>query len=330
LPDVARYGLIRESLEAIAMTTSFQDALKTGDLLALRAIPKSDLHNHAVLGGHRPLVSEWAGRDIAPLNRPLASMAEMDAWVEDQLGSLFSGPTGRLRGFEAAFVQAKYDGVTRLEVGEDVWAITLFEHDATKLTSELISVHTRVAPDIEWIAQLGLSRHCPISALTRWLAPFLELGIYRTLDLYGDEFAQPIERFRPLYRMAKSKGLRLKAHVGEWGSADDVWRAVEELELDEVQHGIAAAGSSAVMRMLADNDVRLNVCPTSNVMLGRVDRLETHPIRRLYDAGVKVTVNTDDVLVFGNGVSEEFLSLYQARVFSADELDGIRQAGLSE
>jgi adenosine deaminase len=322
--------LARESLEAIAMTTSFQDALKTGDLLALRAIPKSDLHNHSIGGGHRPLVSEWAGRDIAPLDHSLASMAEMDAWIEDRLGSVFSGPTGRLRAFEATFVQAKYDGVTRLEVGEDVWAITLFEHDATKLTSELISVHARVAPDIEWIPQLGLSRHCPISALIRWLAPFLELGTYRTLDLYGDEFAQPIERFLPLYRMAKSEGLRLKAHVGEWGSADDVWRAVEELELDEVQHGIAAAGSSEVMRMLADNHVRLNVCPTSNVMLGRVDRLETHPIRRLYDAGVIVTVNTDDVLVFGNGVSEEFLSLYQARVFNADQLDGIRRAGLSE
>jgi Adenosine deaminase len=317
------------NFEASEMTTGFQNALQTGDLLALRAIPKSDLHNHSIGGGHRPLVSEWAGRDIAPLDRPLASMAEMDAWVKDRLGSLFSGPTGRLRAFEATFVQAKYDGVTRLEVGEDVWAITLFEHDATKLTSELIGVHARVSPDIEWIPQLGLSRHCPISALIRWLAPFLELGIYRTLDLYGDEFAQPIERFRPLYRMAKNKGLRLKAHVGEWGSADDVWRAVEELELDEVQHGIAAAGSSAVMRMLADNHIRLNVCPTSNVMLGRVDRLETHPIRSLYDAGVKVTVNTDDVLVFGNGISEEFLGLYQAKVFDADELDGIRRGGLS-
>jgi adenosine deaminase len=65
-------------------------------------------------------------------------------------------------------------------------------------------------------------------------------------------------------------------------------------------------------------------------MLGRVDRLETHPIRKLYDAGVIVTVNTDDVLVFGNGVSEEFLSLYQAKVFNADELDAIRRAGLSD
>jgi hypothetical protein len=257
-------------------------------------------------------------------------MAEMHAWVEDRLGSVFNGPNGRLRAFEAAFVQARYDGVARLEIGEDVWAITLFDDDAAKLTRELVGVHERVARDIEWLPQLGLSRHCPVGALTRWLGPFLELGTYRTLDLSGDESAQPIERFRPLYRMAKDKGLRLKAHVGEWGSPDDVWRAVEELELNEVQHGIAAADSPAVMRMLADNHIRLNVCPTSNVMLGRVERLETHPIRQLHDAGVKVTVNTDDVLVFGNGVSEEFLSLYQAKVFNADELDAIRRTGLSD
>jgi hypothetical protein len=312
------------------MTPTFSDALKAGDVHALRAIPKSDLHNHALAGGHRALVSEWAGRDIAPLDQPLTSMAEMHAWVEERLGSLFAGPQGRLRAFEAAFVQAKYDGVARLEVGEDVWAVTLFDHDAPKLTSALVAVHSRVAPEIEWIPQLGLSRHCPINALMRWLTPFLELGIWRTLDLSGDELAQPIETFRPLYRVAKHKGLRLKAHVGEWGSADDVWRAVEELELDEVQHGIAAASSPAIMRLLADHHIRLNICPTSNVMLGRVDGLETHPIRKLYDAGIDVTVNTDDVLVFGKGVSEEFLGLYQAKVFDTGELDLIRQAGLSD
>jgi adenosine deaminase len=130
--------------------------------------------------------------------------------------------------------------------------------------------------------------------------------------------------------MAKAAGLRLKAHVGEWGDADSVWRAVGELELDEVQHGIAAAQSEAVMRFLADNRIRLNICPTSNIMLGRVETLATHPIRRLFDAGVVVTVNTDDVLVFGQGVSEEFLSLYHARVFDPEELNAIRLAGLSD
>jgi adenosine deaminase len=191
-------------------------------------------------------------------------------------------------------------------------------------------VHAHVAPDIEWIAQLDLARHVPVPIQTARLAPFLELGFYRTLDMSGDELAQPAELFKPLYRMAKAAGLRLKAHVGEWGNAESVRRAVEELELDEVQHGIAAAQSPSVMRFLADHRIRLNICPTSNVMLGRVDSLAVHPIRTLYDAGVRVTVNTDDVLAFGQSVSEEFLNLYREGVLSTAELDQIRQNGLSD
>ena len=136
--------------------------------------------------------------------------------------------------------------------------------------------------------------------------------------------------FKPVYRAAKAKGLRLKAHVGEWGTADDVWQAVEELELDEVQHGIAAATSPTVMRFLADHRIRLNVCPTSNVMLGRVESIAAHPIRALFDAGVIVTINSDDVLMFGSSVSDEYLKLYDAGVFSAAELDEIRLNGLSD
>jgi adenosine deaminase len=254
----------------------------------------------------------------------------MHAWVVENVGGMFNSRGGRLLGFEAALVQARLDGVTRLEIGEDVWASKLFDNSAEELTHELTRLHQRVAPQIEWIPQIGLSRHCSIDALRRWLDPFLALDFYRTLDLSGDEFAQPIGAFKPLYRMAKARGLRLKAHVGEWGSADDVWRAVEELELDEVQHGIAAAESRAVMRFLANNKIRLNVCPTSNIMLGGVPSLKLHPVRTLYDAGLRVTVNTDDALVFGCTISQEFLGLYHAGVFDAAELDQIRLYGLAD
>jgi len=97
-----------------------------------------------------------------------------------------------------------------------------------------------------------------------------------------------------------------------------------------VQHGIAAAQSTSVMKFLADNRIRLNICPTSNVQLGRAESLAERPIRKLYDAGVRVTVNTDDLLVFGQSVSGEFLNLYRAGLFSAAELDEIRQNGLSD
>jgi adenosine deaminase len=310
--------------------SAFQIALENGDLDAIRRIPKSDLHNHFFLGGNRALVSEWAGADITPLDHRLGSMAEMDAWTQTRFGKLFAGAQGRLRAFEATLVQAKLDGVTRLETGETPWAMTLHNGSATALTDALRDLHARVAPGIEWLAQLGLTREVPVDVQARRLAPFLELGFWRTLDMSGDELAQPTAVFKPLYRMAKGAGLRLKAHVGEWGNADSVQRAVEELELDEVQHGIAAAQSEVVMRFLADNRVRLNICPTSNVMLGRVDSLAVHPIRKLYDAGVKVTVNTDDILMFGQSVSDEFLNLYRAGLLSAAELDEIRQNGLSD
>jgi adenosine deaminase len=257
-------------------------------------------------------------------------MAEMHEWVQTRLGLLFAGAQGRVKAFEATLVQARLDGVSRLDTGETVWAITLYDNNAAALTDALKGVHARVAPEIEWIPQLDLARQVPVPIQAARLAPFLELGFYRTLDMSGDELAQPIDAFKPLYRMAKAAGLRLKAHVGEWGDAESVQRAVEELELDEVQHGIAAAQSKTAMRFLADNRIRLNICPTSNVMLGRVESLAAHPIRRLFDAGVRVTVNTDDALVFGQSLSEEFLNLYRAGLFSVEELDRIWENGLSD
>jgi adenosine deaminase len=213
-----------------------------------------------------------------------------------------------------------------LEVGEDAWGITLHEGSAQALWKSLEDAHRAGGETIDWVPQLGISRHCAIAAIERWAAPLLELGTFRTLDLSGDEGAQPIEAFAPIYRQAKAAGLRLKAHVGEWGTADDVWRAVDVLELDEVQHGIAAGASKQVMRALANAGIRLNICPTSNVMLGRVSSLREHPIRTLFDAGVRVTIATDDPLIFGCTLSGEFLALHDAGVMTARELDFIRAA----
>jgi adenosine deaminase len=309
------------------MALSFQKALEARDLAAVRAAPKADLHVHAIGGGDRDFLRERTGHDIAPFEGVFASMTEMDAWAGAHL-PFPPGAAGRALACEATFVRAVRDGVTRLELGEDAWGITLHDGSAEAVWKMLAGSHARGGPGVDWIPQLGLSRHCSARALDLWATPLLELRRFQTLDLYGDELAQPIEVFAPLYRRAKAVGLRLKVHVGEWGTADDVWRAVEVLELDEVQHGNAAAGSPQVMRALADAGVRLNLCPTSNLKLGRIARLEDHPIRRLYDAGVRVTVNTDDALIFGCDLSGEFLALYDAGVLTAAELDAVRLEAL--
>jgi len=309
--------------------TAFTEALEAGDLVGVRACSKADLHAHSVGSGNRAFIRARTGVDIMPVHAPLRSMEEMHAWVDANFGKIFEGIEGRMLGLEAAFVQAKADGITRIELGDDCWVITQGFASAEDVARRQSEVHRTTAPGIDWVRQISMSRHCSIRALDLWLSPFLELGFYQTLDLSGDELAQPIEAFVPLYRKAKAAGLLLKAHVGEWGTADDVRRAAELLELDEIQHGIAAAGDPAVMRFLADNRIRLNVCPTSNLLMGRVKTLARHPIRRLFDAGVTVTVNTDDVLVFGSSLSEEFLALYRCGLFSAAELDRIRLNGLA-
>lgn len=309
---------------------SFADALATRNLDEIRAWPKADLHNHGFLSADRAYIYAKTGRDIAPVKAPLTSMNEMHRWVGSALEGLFAGPSGRLLGIEGAFALAMRDGVSRIELGDDVWMITQDCGTAAELYSSIADIARRMAPGIEWIPLVSMSRHVPVAALERWLHHFLEAGRYKSLDLSGDELSQPIEHFAPLYALAKANGLSLKAHVGEWGTADDVWRAVELLQLDEVQHGIAAASSPQVMRFLADHRIRLNICPTSNLLLGRVESLECHPIRTLFDAGVIVTINTDDALVFGKSVSEEFLTLFAAGLFAAEELEVIRLNGLAD
>jgi adenosine deaminase len=309
------------------MNEEFQQALKAEDLEAIRTFPKADLHNHGWAGADPASVAAILGRRLAPLDHRLTSMADMHAWASGHFGN--PDPSLRPQLFEAAFARAARDGLVRYEIGDDVWAITL-DGSAENVTNILKRAHNRGAPRVEWIPQLAMSRHCRIEDMRRWMEPFLALRFYRTLDLSGDEFAQPIVNFKPLYRLAKSNGLRLKAHVGEWGDADSVRRAVEELELHEVQHGIAAADSPAVMRFLADHRIRLNLCPTSNLMLSRVETLASHPIRKLFDAGVRVTVNTDDMAMFGQSVSHEFLNLYKAGCLNEKELDQIRENGLSD
>jgi len=82
------------------------------------------------------------------------------------------------------------------------------------------------------------------------------------------------------------------------------------------------------MKYLIDNHIRLNIVPTSNVKLGRVSNLSRHPIKTLYHAGIDVTINSDDVLIFDSDVSKEYLRLYEAGTLTAKELDDIRINGL--
>lgn len=307
----------------------FINALKQGDIETIKSCHKADLHNHFVLGGSRHYLKQLTGVEITPVKTPLSSMDEMHAWNRINMRVRFEEAEMRKALIRAAFQQAKEDGVTLLEIGEDVWGLGEFFHnDIQELIEAFTTAQKELAPDTELRLQIGLSRHCAIDYLEDCLSYFWGNKAFYSIDLYGDEFAQPIGSFKSIYRRAKKEGLRLKAHVGEWGTAEDVRTAVEELELDEVQHGIAAVDDESVVRFLADNHIRLNITPTSNILLGRVSSMSSHPIGRLYRSGIDVTINSDDILIFDSDVSKEYMRLYEFGCLSAEELDHIRCSGL--
>ncbi|MDT8719541.1 adenosine deaminase [Clostridium sp. 19966] len=307
----------------------FIKALRNLDVADLRRIPKADLHNHFVLGGSREYIKLKTGIEIPFLHEVLSSMQAMHDWNNKYMGESFNNKEMRKFLIEATFVQAKEDGIKILEIGEDVWGLgEFFNNNIEELIDTFQAANQSIAPEVELRLQIGLSRHCPIDYLLTCLEPFWDKTIFYSIDLYGDELAQPIENFVPIYRKAKQKGLRLKAHIGEWGTAEDVKKGVELLELDEVQHGIAAVNSEEAINFLISNHIRLNITPTSNIKLGRVKELNNHPIKKLFRSGVDVTINSDDILIFDSDVSKEYLRLYEAGALKAEELDSIRVNGL--
>jgi len=307
----------------------FMEALKDQDIEVVRQIPKADLHNHFVLGGSRQYIQKMTGINIPYHVGVLSCMQDMHDWNGKYIGEKFNNSQMRKLLIEATFAQAKEDGVKVLEIGEDVWGLEKFFHNnIEELIETFQNANRTIAPEVELRLQIGLSRHCKVDYLMKCLDQFWGYKEFYSIDLYGDELAQPIENFVAIYKKAKDNGLKLKAHIGEWGTAQDIQKGVELLGLDEIQHGIAAVDSEKVMQYLIDHNIRLNITPSSNVKLGRVKDIKNHPIQKLYRVGVDVTINSDDILIFDSDVSKEYLRLYENETLKAKELDDIRVNGL--
>lgn len=308
--------------------SDFTEALRARDLVRLARIPKGDLHNHGTLGGRVDDVRRLTGRELPAPPASLDGIQGLMGWTRTNVHPIYETAQGLEALVTAAFLQARRDGVARLEMSIDTSLVPRYPGGARLITDVLRRAHREHAPGVHFVPELGLKRQLDPAEQRQWVEQFLETGYYRSIDLYGDELSRPARAYRELYRLAGSRGLRLKAHVGEYGTAEDVLDAVDELELDAVQHGVAAAQSAEVMRALADFEIPLHVCPTSNVCLGVARSLGEHPMRQLLDAGVAVTVGTDDVLLFDRGLSQEYLALYETGRFGAEELDAIRERSL--
>jgi adenosine deaminase/aminodeoxyfutalosine deaminase len=144
----------------------------------------------------------------------------------------------------------------------------------------------------------------PAMEVARFAARHIDEGVV-SLGIGGDEAGGPAHWFESVYGLAKEKGLRLTAHAGETAGPESIWAALA-IGAERIGHGIRAIEDPVLLKHLRDRQIPLEVCITSNVITGAAASLAEHPVRRLYDSGVPITLNTDDPGIFRTTLAREF------------------------
>ena len=144
----------------------------------------------------------------------------------------------------------------------------------------------------------------------------------------GAETVGAPKDFAYSFDMTREAELNLTAHAGEWGGPKSVRDALDDLKVARIGHGVRAIEDASLVDILAENGTVLEVCPGSNVALGIYDNWSEHPIARLRDAGVKVTVSTDDPPFFHTTMTREFEELERAFGWGEEEFDALNETAI--
>jgi aminodeoxyfutalosine deaminase len=139
------------------------------------------------------------------------------------------------------------------------------------------------------------------------------------IGIGGDEAKGPAEQFREVYAFAKKNGLHLLAHAGESVGPESIWAALN-IGTERIGHGLRAVEDADLMEVLAERQIPIEVCIVSNVRTGCCRKLEEHPVKKMFDAGLMVTLNSDDPPMFGTSLAREYQVAHDAFGFSDDQL----------
>ncbi|WP_200209962.1 adenosine deaminase [Micromonospora coerulea] len=286
----------------------------------IAGLPKVELHVHHVGSASPRIVAELAARHEGRSPVP----ADPDA-----LADYFA-----FRDF-AHFIEVYLSVVDLIRDPEDVWILT---HEvARELARQQVRyaeltvtpyshVHRGIpAPAFcEAIEDARKRAEADFGVALRWCfdipgeagLPAAEETLRIALDerpdglisfgLGGPEIGVPRPQFKPYFDQARAAGLRSVPHAGETTGPETVWDALRELGAERIGHGISAALDPQLLTYLAERQIPLEVCPTSNVRTRAVATMAEHPLPQLVEAGVPVTINSDDPPMFGTTLNDEY------------------------
>ncbi|MBY0471383.1 hypothetical protein K2X30_09470 [bacterium] len=128
----------------------------------------------------------------------------------------------------------------------------------------------------------------------------------RAIDLEGPEGPNTTASFGPIFRKLKDAGLRITIHAGEFSSSESIWQAIDDCGAERIGHGFSAATDSELLRRLAKDQIAVEVCLTSNYLMGLCSDLKSHPFLKFLEAGIPVVLCTDDQAIFQTTLAREY------------------------
>jgi adenosine deaminase len=298
----------------------------------IRAIPKAELHVHIEGTLEREMMCELAQRNGAELPRACA-VTPHDAYRFTDLQSfldLYYEGVGVLHTVQdfadltAAYVsRAHADGVRHVEVFFDPQS-----HLARGVRfGTVVEGIRRALVDAE--RELGVSSRLimcflrdqtPASAMVTLETARPYRHLIAGVGLDSAEAGHPPRDFAAVFRAARRAGFAAVAHAGEEGPAEYVAEALDILGAVRIDHGVRAIDDQAIVERLAREQVPLTMCPLSNLALQVTPNLADHPLKRLLDAGVPVTVNSDDPAYFGGYLAANYVAIAAALHLTRDDV----------
>ncbi len=296
-------------------------------------VPKVELHVH--LEGAIPhdalfsLIQKYGGDPSVPDVSTLVKRFEYRDFP--QFIAAWSWKNQFLREYEdfthIAELTARDMAGQDIRYAEVFFSPSLFAPHGLKVQELTRAIRTGLSrvPAIEIALIADLVRdYGPESELTilAQLGEVKELGVVG-IGIGGSEHEFPPAPFKGLYEKARSLGFHTTAHAGEALGAPSIWDAARELRVERIGHGTRAWEDPALVRYLVERQIPLEMCPVSNVRTGVVRNLSAHPIRQYYEAGMIVTVNTDDPKMFQTSLADEYRLLEETCGFSRADIQAL-------
>jgi len=302
----------------------FKIAVINNDLGLLNTIEKVDIHNHAITSCTKEYLIK---HNIKLSNDKINDIESLINFSRSNLTPLQLEESGLKLLLEGNFENCIETGVTIVGTSIDYkTCIRTFNSDIEKFINFLKSFEYK---NLKILWDLHISRDSYKDEHKKIINKLLETKFFSGLDLASTENIIPNSAFIDFYKLANSFNMITKVHAGEQLGADYIKECILDFNPKQIQHGIHIVEDKDVMKLAKEKGIVFNVCPTSNVILGYAKSIKDHPIKEMVEYGLKVTINTDDLLFFDSNINEEYLKLYKEGTLSVEQLDNIRLFGLS-